>query len=334
MNIKKQLTEKETLALATFVHTPAETASGFVRYAEEIHAHPGVTFGCVLDRFVIPIRPGRALGLMGRPGSGKTVIGAAFIKREAKRIADSGLQDKYYAAHISWEQSVEELDAMYQDMDGFDISDVSWGRVPIDNVIQASIKRPNIPVWMFGDSLYKTNFDTPPMTVEAVYDSIGAIQKAWGLMPSLLFFDYIQDIPVPSERDRYMQVSSAMRLVKRLGIQAKCPVIIGIQANQRVDDKKNPIPGMRDGEWSAVIGQKLDTLLALWRPIRTYLPHEEPTINVGGSDYDNTDELLVFKLLKQRGEKGTGIWAVRFDPATLTLSDYVTYDLNPAPIDL
>ena len=258
-----------------------------------------------------------------------TTLGGFMVKREAQRIVRDGEQGKRYAAHISWEQSVEELEAMYQDSTGYGVTDVAWGKVPINTVVRDSLKRPSLPVWIFGDSLYKSTLDTPPMTVEAVYDSIQGIWKTWGMLPSVLFFDYIQDIPVPLERDRYMQVSSAMRLVSRLAIQVQCPVIIGIQANQRTDDKKTPVPEMRDAEWSAVIGQKLDVLLSLWRPIRTHLPHDEPTIEVGGETYKNTEQLLVMKLLKQRFEKGYGIFAEHFDPNKLTLNDYKLTPIDP-----
>lgn len=254
-----------------------------------------------------------------------------MVKREAIRILRDGEEKNRYAAHISWEQSVEELEAMYQESTGYGVTDVAWGRVPIDSVVKNSLKRPSMPVWLFGDSLYKSTLDTPPMTVEAIYNSIQGIWKTWGLKPSVLFFDYIQDIPVPHEKERYMQVSSAMRLVSRLAIQVQCPVIIGIQANQRTDDKKVPMPDIRDAEWSAVIGQKLDVLLSLWRPIRTHNPLDpmaEPTIHVNGADFDINENLIVIKLLKQRFEKGHGIWAQHFDPNALTLRDYRMVNLN------
>lgn len=265
------------------------------------------------------------LSVIGRPGHSKTTLGGYLVKREAERLAANGIENRY-AAHISWEQPVEELEAMYHS-GKYGVSDVAWGRVPIGEVIANTAKRPGLPVWLFGESIYSTTFDTPPMTIERVYDGIRGIYKEWGKLPSLLFFDYIQDIPVPSERDRYSQVSAAMRMVKRLAVQAKTPVILGVQANARVDDYKSPIPTLRDAEWSAVIGQKSDAVISLWRPIRTFLPQDEPFIEVGGKDYDNTEQLLVIKLLKQRFEKGYGIWAVRFDPDELTLNDYTVIEI-------
>lgn len=284
--------------------------------------------GPLLDDHIIPIRPGKKLGIVARPGHGKSTFGGYLVKQEARRIMEEGLEDKFYAAHVSWEQPVEELEAMYQETKDYGVTDVAWGRVPLDRVIKDSIRRPSLPVWLFGESLFKSTFDTPPMTIETIYESIQAIHKEWGMLPRILFLDFIQNVPVPSERDRYTQVSSAMRLISRLAIQAHTPVVIGIQANARTDDYRTPIPGMRDTEWSAVIGQLCDTLLAIWRPIKSYLPNQEPYISVGGTEYPNSDELIVLKLLKQRMEKGHGIWGLRFDPDKLSLSEYKTVDLT------
>jgi replicative DNA helicase len=329
--IAQRLTKDEALALNSFVHTPSETSSNFVRFAREIQAHPGIKFGCDLDNHIIPLRPGRALGLLGRPGHNKTSLGGYIVLGEGRRIVAADQQDTHYALHVSWEQPVEELEAMYQLASGYSVTDVAWGRVPVDDVIRNSMIRPRLPVWIFGDSLYKSTLNTPPMTVEMVYHAIKAVWKEWGMTPSVMFFDYIQDIPVPRERDRYMQVSAAMRAVKRLAVQVKCPLVLGIQANQRTDDYATPIPTLRDAEWSAVIGQKLDVVLALWKPIRTWLPNEKSYIEVGShGEIPNTEDLLVVKLLKQRFEKGYGIWPLSFYPETMALKDYKTrtIDLN------
>lgn len=318
--VKTILTRDEREALDFYVHTPAETATGYVKFADEIRTYPGITFGCSLDDHLIPIRPGRVLGLLARPGHMKTTFGGYLVMREAEKIQERGDLIKY-AIHVSWEQPVEELEAMYQRPIGYNISDVAWGRVPKDTIIADSIKRPELPVWIFGDSLHKSTMDTPPMTIERIYASIRGVKKEFNKTPNIIFFDYIQDIPVPTEKDRYMQVSSAMRLVKRLAIQIKCPIVLGIQAKQEVDDRKEPIPVLRDAEWSAVIGQKLDVSLSLWRPIRTFLPHQRQMINVGGREYVNNESLFVVKLLKQRFEKGYGIWAYDFDPAQMQIKN-------------
>jgi hypothetical protein len=60
------LSRNEEEALDLFVHTPAESQSGFLRFAEETASMEGVKFGCVLDNHIIPLRPGRVMGLLAR----------------------------------------------------------------------------------------------------------------------------------------------------------------------------------------------------------------------------------------------------------------------------
>lgn len=304
-----------------FVHSPSETASNYTRWARETAEVPGVQFGGQMGTKLIPLRKGRVLGLLARPGHMKTTLGGYWVREEAEKIVARNETDKFYTAHICWEQPVEELEAMYQMPSGYGVTDVAWGRVPMATVIKDSLARPSLPVWLFGDSIYSTDFDSPPMTVEVILEAIHGLYKERGMLPRLLFFDYIQDIPVPDEHNRLSQVTAAMRAVKRLAVQAKCPVIVGIQANQRVDDYAIPIPAIRDAEWSSVIGQKTDALISMWKPARTTQGEEMPTIDIAGSSYMNNDNLLVIRLLKQRFEKGLGTFALDFDPNTMILRD-------------
>ena len=85
----KPLTPAEKLAMDLFVNTPPESASNYVRFAKDIKKYPGVTFGCSLDDTLIPLRPGRALGLLARPGMNKTTFGGFLVLNEAKRIAEA-----------------------------------------------------------------------------------------------------------------------------------------------------------------------------------------------------------------------------------------------------
>jgi replicative DNA helicase len=328
------LSRNEEEALDLFVHTPAESQSGFLRFAEETASMEGVKFGCILDKHIIPLRPGRVMGLLARSGSGKTTLGSALLLQEARRIRDRGMSDNQCVIHVTWEQSVEEIEAYYHNHDGYTTTDVAWGKVPIDTLKRDAIhgERMNLPVWVFGDSLHRTDQDTPPMTLQRVYDGIRAVRKKWRMQPRLLMFDYIQDIPVPDERDRYSQVSQAVRQVSRLAVQIQCPILLGIQANQRTDDRADPMPGMRDTEWSAVIHQKVDGMMAIMRPRRYWTPDDMPVVMVGGKEYPNCDELTAVRLLKQRGDKGYGTWAIHFDVTTMTISDWPDDPFEAVPV--
>ena len=208
-------------------------------------------------------------------------------------------------------------------MPDYSVTDLAWGRVPVSEIRRNSINRINLPIWLFGMSLYGSSFRSPPFTIERLYDSIEHIYTKYGKKPSALFLDYIQRIPVPNEKERYMQVTSATHMVRKLSVEAKTPIFLGVQANQRIDDRGSPIPSMRDAECSAAITQDADTVVGLWRPIRSHAKDEHPFIKVGDNYYHNNDKLMVLKLLKQRWESGTGIFAANMDMATLAISDAV-----------
>lgn len=251
-----------------------------------------------------------------------TSVMSAIAKQEALEIIKRGEQDEYMVAYVTHETPVEELDAFFQPRKGFTVTDLAWGRADLDEVVKQSIEgRIEIPVWLMGKSLYNAEFGARPMEIEVVYDGLRGIVKRHGKKPALVVVDYIQRIPVPNERERYMQVTKAAHLVRDLSITLQCPVILGVQSNQRVDDRASPIPDMRDAEWSAAITQDADTVISLWRPIRTYPAFEKPTIKIGNKNYTNDSKLLVIKLLKQRWEEGRGIWAVNMDMATLEMSE-------------
>ena len=314
---------EQAIDLGQYIHTPQRASNGYVKLATDLTEGRGVKFGFNIDNSIIPARPGKVFDIIARPGHGKTSMMLAMAVNEAREIVRRGEENETYVGFVTWETPVEELDAFLQDMPGYSVTDLAWGRVPVPEIRKNSIKRVNLPVWLFGMSLYNSTFRSPPFTVERLYDSIEHIQKKYGKKPSALFLDYIQRIPVPNERERYMQVTSATHLVRTLSVEAKTPIILGVQANQRVDDKGSPYPSMRDAEWSAAITQDADTVVSLWRPVRTHNKAENEYIKIDGRYYRNDDKLMVMKLLKQRWESGTGTFVADMDMSTLQISDAV-----------
>jgi replicative DNA helicase len=311
---------EEDVDLSQYIHTPQRSSSGYVKLATELTEGRGVKFGFNIDDNIIPARAGKVFDIIARPGHGKTSLMLAMAKNEAYEVMRRGEEEDTYVGYVTWETPVEELDAFLQNMPGYSVTDLAWGRVPVDEIKRNSIKRVNLPIWLFGMSLYGSSFRSPPFTIERLYDAIEHIYDKYGKKPSALFLDYIQRIPVPNERERYMQVTAATHMVRKLSVEAKTPIFLGVQANQRIDDRSSPIPSMRDAEWSAAITQDADTVVGLWRPIRTHDQTEHAHIKVGDEYYDNTERLMVIKLLKQRWERGTGIFAADMDMATLGIS--------------
>jgi replicative DNA helicase len=309
-----------------FLHTPAESSTSYVEWAEQRSREPGITWGCVLDKHLIPLHPGDLVALVSRPGHGKSSLMAYMARREAKNIQARGMAEKEAAVYVSWEQSVEELEAFFQSGDTYTSTDMAWGRVDLEVVRKQAIKRPALPVWMMGYSIKDANEERPPMTVDMVYQAIRDMYHEFGVRPTLICLDYLQIIPIPgkhADKERVAKVTEATIRAKHLAMEVGCPILAGVQASRDVDGRRNKIPAMSDAQWSSAIEQTADKQLALWRPIRTEDPDEVQQVRIGGVEYDITGSLFVVKLLKQRFDSGTGVWAVNFVPQTLEMGDFI-----------
>lgn len=309
------------IARRFFLHSPADASQSYVQWAQRLKDEPGIKYGCILDRYIIPLHPGDLMAVVARPGHGKSSWMAYMAKRTALDIVARGAQEKEAVVYISWEQPIEEIEAFFQAGKDYTSSDMAWGRADMDVIKTRSVKRVNLPVWTIGASLRHANIKKPVMTVDMVYQAIEGMFDEYGISPKLVLLDYLQIVPA-GHGERRDQVTEATYNAKRLAMQIGAPIIAGVQAGRRVDDYKSPLPTMADAQWSSAIEQTADKQISVWRPRKTHDPEEYPKIPVEGIEYKNDEDLFIIKLLKQRFERGYGAWAVRFKPETLELFDY------------
>ena len=302
--------------------TPSETATAYVRWMQERKANPGITFGCVLDKVLIPLHPGDLMAVVARPGHGKSSFMAYLARRTARQIVVAGKDSDQCVIYVSWEQSVEEIEAFFQSGRTYTSTDLAWGRVPTDTVIRQSLDRPALPVWLMGNSVTAADPHRKPMYVDDVYNEIRWLRDRFGLTPALICLDYLQIIPLRGDAERNRQVHEAVIDAKHLALAIGCPIVAGVQASRAVDDRQSPIPTLADAQWSSSIEQTADKQIALFRPSRHKTPDEQPVVRIGDYQYDNVPELLVVRVLKQRFDVGYGTYAVRFVPETLEMADY------------
>lgn len=319
MNISNQ--KQQETARQFFVHSPTDLSQSYVAWAERLRNEPGIDYGCVLDRTLIPLHPGDLMAVVARPGHGKTSWMAYMAKRAAHKIIDAERDDQV-VVYVTWEQSVEEIEAYFQSAGNYSSTDMAWGRVPLETIQRTAVKRAGLPIWVFGESKRHEGQRRPPMGIEYVYGAIESMYEEYGKKPTLMCLDYVQIMPTDRRQDKTAQVDEAIRQAKELAIRVGLPIIIGVQAGRRVDDYNNQIPTMADAQWSSSIEQVADKQIGLWRPMKSRGADESPTIEVGGVQYKNDEDLFVIRLLKQRFGLGYGSWAVRFLPQTLELWDY------------
>lgn len=310
-----------------FLHPPAQSTSRYVQWYEKLLNTPGIDYGCILDKRVIPLHPGDLMAVVARPGHGKSSFMAYLAKRAANQIMAQGTEDNQCVIYVSWEQPVEELEAFFQSGSNYNSTDLAWGRVPLDIVKEHSIKRVNLPIWMIGYSIGDADKKKPPMTIELVYDTIRAIRYEYSLQPTLILLDYLQIIPVGGKRmERVEQVTEAVINSKHLAKDIGVPIIAGVQASRSADRHKSSPPTMDEAQWSSAIEQTADKQISLLRMSKAMDMGE--MVDIGGHEYEVTDNLLAIKLLKQRFDSGSGLWAVNFEPQTLTMADYTHRSLD------
>lgn len=300
-----------------FLHNPAKSSTNYVQWANWLQTAQKVDYGCVLDKHLIPLHPGDLMAVVARPGHGKSSFMAYMARRTALKIADESNKCVIY---VSWEQSVEEIEAFFQSGDAYSSTELAWGRADIETVKAQAIKRVNLPIWLIGHSIKDSDKKKPSMTIEAVYESIRAMRHDYGYEPVLICLDYLQIVPIAGKMERTQQVTEATIQAKHLGVEIGVPIIAGVQASRAADNRGSQNPTMGDAQWSSAIEQTSDKQLSLFRPCKV-LPKGE-VIEIGGHDFEVDEYLMSIKILKQRFDVGSGVFAVRFEPQTLKMADY------------
>ncbi len=306
--------------LRDLVHNPADLAAETVAWAEHITTTPGVPFGVLcIDKKMNPMHPGDLVVICGRPGHGKTSLLATLARAEARRIQERGTVKTEAVFYVTWEQVAEEINLVLDVNEYYTASQIMRGDVDMDTVKRQSFKRVNLPIWVIGDSISRTNTKSLRMFTDVVFEAIEQAVEDHAVKPTLMLFDYIQIVPARNVNEKVMQVSMAAEQIKELAKRVGCPGVLGAQARRDVDDREFKIPTLRDPQWASAIEQVTDKFFGAWRPWLTD-PDKEP-ITVGGVQYPISKELLVLQMGKQRfGEAGM-MWGLHFKPEHLELCE-------------
>jgi replicative DNA helicase len=311
-----------------FLHTPAESASAYVQYVEELLNSPAIDYGSTfLDSHITPMRPGEVTTVVARPGNGKTSFLIYMARRHAQEINtnNNGTSGKC-VIYVTWEETIESIEMSIQSGKDYTAEQVAWGKVDLELVKTKSVKRANLPIFIIGKSLIRDRKKRkPPMTINKVRDTIMALYYEFKIEPSLICFDYLQKIPVPNGKNRMDEVTEAMFMTSELAMDVNCPILMGAQATRDVDDQGLPIPTLSGAQWSSAIEQESFRMFGLLRPVTVAAKNGESLdeVKVNGRLYPVNKNLLLLRLLKQRKYfPPLSIFPVHFKPDVFELSDY------------
>jgi hypothetical protein len=134
-------------------------------------------------------------------------------------------------------------------------------------------------------------------------------------------------VPVSKAGDLTAEITHAAGLLKELAKRCKCPLVLGVQARQEVDDYKMKLPSSRDGQWASRIFQTCDKWFSLWRPWIT--DKGSKPLEIGGKQYEITERLLIVRKLKERFNTPLQTWGLYFAPEWLRLGELETEITEP-----
>lgn len=315
--------------LKTLVHTPNDCGVQFVDYYREQRKTGGLKTGIpIIDRSLNPLKPGDIVGIIARPGHGKSTIGAYLARKVALDLALAGNQSQC-AVYVTLEQTIEELESLFELPDDLSYDATQLSRLEIDEkqVLTQSLKRAALPVWMLGNSSVRRKM-TPRLTIQNIYDSLMLIEDEWGVKPAIIVIDYVQIIPIERSAERVQQVTEAIIGANELADRIGCPLVLPVQARRDVDKYDRKIPTASDCQWASAIEQVADKLIGVWRPSLT--EDNDSYVDLDGQEIKVTPQLAIARLLKQRGGPAGITWPLYFSPQYLKLAemDIKHFDLN------
>lgn len=304
----------------SLIFTPDEAATSWIRYAEFIRTEPGLTWGVErIDRTILPLRRGKILGIIARPGHGKSSLAVYLARREAQTIVLNGRKEMVF--YVTLDQPVEEIETVMQSESGISVSDIAWGRADLEVMRAKAIKRVHLPLAYVGKSAIEYR-RTAPFTFRNIYTEITNEARRLGVRVSLIVIDYIQKFHVGEREQRNDQVTEAIFAARELALDLQCKMIVCVQAAREVDRDGDKLPRAHHCQHASAIEQEADALVGLWRPIKTETAREV-TVNIGGQKYllPITPELLLMRLDKQRGEAAGINYALHFSPQLVSLAE-------------
>jgi hypothetical protein len=324
------LDEDEQLAYDQFVHNPTQSYKAFYELGKKLHGTKGISTGSKnLDQIMVPTRGPWVRTWVAAQAQGKSTFLRIIAFNEASRLELNGLTDKFYVAHISYEEAVDAQEIYYQRNRHYTNEDFWRGTVRPEDIIKGGLQRAELPIYWLGESMSRSDPDSPPMTIDLCLAGIRAIYKVEKKLPSCIILDYVQEIEVDpySSGTRTERVIEGMKQVIRMGTLTGCAIELGAQARRSSLKNNPPLPDQDDLEWAHYVSQKSTNMVGLWRPWTTH-NHNENALKYGvpvlegKSNYPLSAMLTVAKPLKHRPGKLGQLVPMEVNPDTLTIKDF------------
>jgi len=329
-----QITKDEQEAYNNFVHNPTQAYQEFCELGRKLHNSRGIETGSKnLDKVMIPTRGPWVRVWLAAQSQGKSTMLRIIAFNEANRLVMEDLDDKFYVAHITYEEAVDAQELYYQRNRKYTNEQFWRGDVEPSEIVKGGLTRADLPIYWLGESMSRSNINSPPMTIDMCMAGLRAIYKIENKLPSCIILDYVQEVEVGPYigNERTLRVIEAMRQIMRMGTITGCAIELGAQARRTSLKNKPPLPEPDDLEWAHYVSQKATNIVGLWRPWTTHRNHGnaiQQGITINKVVYPFDEYLTVAKTLKHRPGKQGATIPMKVDPDTLTVTDFKNVNMN------
>lgn len=311
---------------AEFIYTPAEAAAAAMQEVREISENSlrAVHFPVpIIDGYFRPLLTGQICAIIAQTSNYKTGMIDFWIDHLAKDLQRQGRGDEVIIK-VSVEDTIEEQVinhlAMRTEMDA---GAIARGEIQDWSLLRAAANEiGSIPIYRIGESLARSEQELPSLHMTNMIrclDYLVGVDPEFQLLGKKLkvaaiFWDYLQNFPLDPEirqadrtAQRRLQVDEDVRRIRSASRRYRCPSIVGVQANKKLEGAPGPnmlLPGDYDGMETSGIAQKFDRIVTQWMPKRTHTVGQ--TINHGSLVFEVTEDLIFIKVAKQRGKLPSG----------------------------
>lgn len=283
-----------------------------------------------LDDYLIPMMPGDLVGLVTRPGHGKTTNMIYHCKRTSSKLPPG-----YINVYATWETLIEEFAAVYNaESSGQTLEAIGRGTANMDRLIAALAASVNDNVAIVGRSMERDSRDrvlTPKVhDIDDLERCLSSLTES-GLKLGCVYVDYLQRIPGRGRGvDRTSVVHENLERLKDMALNYTCSSMVGVQASRDVDSGSGLLlPTIKDGQWASSIEQTTDKLFGMTRPILYMQPNQDILMPHLGKKYTVSPTMMAVKVLKQRWGKSGATFVLDLDPGAAVLRSVPEHMVRP-----
>jgi replicative DNA helicase len=289
----------------------------------------------LIDAYVVTFWPGDVIFIIALPSNGKSFMARMHAKHILNTLMET--EDDRAVVCVTLEESVEKVTAHWlAALAGVSSTDIVSGNISEVQMhyLDAHIAEFSTwPIYIIGHSISQR--DKNDQRKQGARLTRGQIQKGLehimnnlGRDIAFVVIDYIQRVH-PDDYDRNeSHMRQTVDWIRDMALMCACPIEVCSQSRNEVLNKRYPIPGMGDGQWTSNIGQTGDTIFTSWFPKTTHGVGESIDRFAGFSIQEIEESDMFIRVAKQRDGPGGGTYLVKAKPHMLEWVRTDKYDLN------